>query len=89
MLRKSTFDKFGLFDEQMHQNGMMGPEDYELWIRLSKQGCKFVRVPVVGLVYGTDAPDRLTPMACNGGMMLTGMKYIAHKHNIPVYGISP
>lgn len=81
MVRKSVLKDVGGFDEAMHHDGLHGPEDLELWLRLTLAGYKFVRCPVVGLVYNMGG-DRLTAVATNSGAMKLGMEYIENKLHI-------
>jgi GT2 family glycosyltransferase len=81
MVRKSVLKEVGGFDEALHHDGLRGPEDLELWLRLTLAGYKFVRCPVVGLVYNMGG-DRLTAVATNSGAMKHGMEYIENKLHI-------
>jgi GT2 family glycosyltransferase len=81
MIRKSVLVEVGGFDEAMHQNGMSGPEDLELWIRLMLAGHKFVRCAFIGLVYNM-GEERFTTTTVNNGAMAKGMRYIADKHKV-------
>jgi hypothetical protein len=73
-----------LFDEKLHQDGYIGPEDWELWLRLSQKKCKFIRSKVVGLIYNPSAPDRLTTKAWNTQAMQKGYSYINQKLGISI-----
>jgi len=73
-----------LFDEKLHQDGYIGPEDWELWLRLSQKKCKFTRSKVVGLIYNPSAPDRLTTKAWNTQAMQKGYSYINQKLGISI-----
>jgi glycosyltransferase involved in cell wall biosynthesis len=73
-----------LFDEELHKNGYVGPEDWELWLRLSQKGFRFIRSKVVGLVYNPSAPDRLTAKAWNTQAMQRGYAYINHKLGLSI-----
>jgi len=73
-----------LFDEKLHQDGYIGPEDWELWLRLSQKRYKFIRSKVVGLIYNPSAPDRLTAKAWNTQAMQRGYAYINQKLGISI-----
>lgn len=81
MVRTSVLKAVGGFDEAMHRGGLHGPEDLELWLRLTLAGYKFVRCPVVGLVYNMGG-ERLTAVATNSGAMKLGMEYIETKLHV-------
>lgn len=53
MLRKSVFEKYGCYDTAKL------PEDYELWLRLLQNGCRFGKVDQT-LVQWNDPPGRLS-----------------------------
>lgn len=84
VMRKDVFLNTGGFDVAMHQDGMHGPEDWEMWLRLAHKGYKLARCPVVGLVYGIDSPDRLTGIAYQTGAMKRGYDYISKKLGVTV-----
>ncbi len=71
VVRRECFEKHGLFDTSIH-----GPEDWELWLRLLKQGCRFGFVPDVLMIY-TESEDAISsrPYA-----MLAGEKIIRERY---------
>lgn len=47
LVKKTVFEKFGYFDESFVSSG-----DYEMWARLSKNNCKFKKIPeIIGSFY--------------------------------------
>lgn len=71
VVRRECFEKHGLFDTSIH-----GPEDWELWLRLLQQGCRFGFVPDVLMIY-TTSEDAISsrPYA-----MLAGEKIIRERY---------
>jgi glycosyltransferase involved in cell wall biosynthesis len=79
MFRREELLGLGGFDEAMHRGGMHGPEDWELWLRLTSKGLKMTLCECGGLVYGGNTPNRLTNTAITTGAMNRGYDYIESK----------
>lgn len=72
VVRRECFEKYGLFDTSIH-----GPEDWELWLRLLKQGCRFgyIPEPLMAYTYSDDAISN-RPYAMLAGESIIRQRYI-------------
>ena len=72
VVRRECFEKFGLFDTSIH-----GPEDWELWLRLLQNGCRFGFVPEVLMAY-TSSDDAISsrPYAMLAGEAIIRQRYV-------------
>jgi glycosyltransferase involved in cell wall biosynthesis len=79
MSRRSALVAVGGWDEEMDKHGMLGPEDWELWLRLATEGYQFIDCQYSGLHYRGHGTDRLTPRGQESYAGLAGRDYIAAK----------
>ncbi len=72
VVRRECFQKYGQFDTSIH-----GPEDWELWLRLLKNGCRFGYVPEPLMIY-TASDDSISsrPYAMLAGEAIIRERYI-------------
>lgn len=71
--RRECFQQFGLFDTKMQ-----GPEDWEMWLRLLKNGCRFGYVPEVLMTYAaSDDSISSRPYAMLAGEEIIHARYIS------------
>lgn len=84
MFRVSVLKKHGFWDEAMHQDGMLGPEDVEMWVRLAKAGVKFHFVDQVLTRYTAVTQDSLTTKSYQTGAHRKGFAYIEEKHDVSI-----
>ncbi len=72
VVRRECFQQHGLFDTSIH-----GPEDWELWLRLLKNGCRFGYVPEPLMSY-TSSDDAISsrPYAMLAGEAIIRERYV-------------
>ncbi len=72
VVRRDCFEKYGYFD-----TSIQGPEDWELWLRLLQQGCRFGYVPEVLMSYiSSDDSISSRPYAMLAGEEIIRQRYV-------------
>lgn len=72
VVRRDCFEKHGYFDPSIQ-----GPEDWELWLRLLKSGCRFGYVPEPLMIYVTsDDSISSRPYAMLSGEKIIRQRYV-------------
>ena len=72
VVRRDCFEKYGYFD-----TSIQGPEDWELWLRLLQQGCRFGYVPEPLMSYiSSDDSISSRPYAMLAGEEIIRQRYV-------------